>query len=211
MRAICPTADPVAPAAPETTTVSPAFGRPTSSSPKYAVIPVRSEGAHRERDRHARRQLRRRGRPRAGDHHIVLPAEDPLHQVADGVGGAARLFDAAHAQSSASPRRSSRPAGTCRAPSSHAGSGRRRGKGCGRGSRLPRGWVQALPPSGSSSRTPYPGAGSRGAIVGSLSSSWARDYRPFAGCCRPRSGVKWKRGRHGGTSLRVRAVDPPPR
>lgn len=38
--AICPTAEPVAPAAPETTTVSPAFGRPTSRSPKYAVMPV---------------------------------------------------------------------------------------------------------------------------------------------------------------------------
>src|ERR1700675_332482 len=38
--AIWPTMDPVAPAAPETTTVSPALGRPTSSRPKYAVIPV---------------------------------------------------------------------------------------------------------------------------------------------------------------------------
>ena len=38
--AICPAADPVAPAAPEMTTVSPTFGRPTSRSPKYAVMPV---------------------------------------------------------------------------------------------------------------------------------------------------------------------------
>src|SRR5262245_51146250 len=38
--AICPTTDPVAPAAPETTTVSPSLGRPTSRSPKYAVRPV---------------------------------------------------------------------------------------------------------------------------------------------------------------------------
>src|SRR5687767_10984696 len=38
--AICPTTRPVAPAAPETSTVSPAAGRPTSSRPKYAVSPV---------------------------------------------------------------------------------------------------------------------------------------------------------------------------
>src|SRR5260370_690667 len=37
--AICPTTMPVAPAAPETTTVSPALACPTSSSPKYAVNP----------------------------------------------------------------------------------------------------------------------------------------------------------------------------
>ena len=38
--AICPTAVPTAPAAPDTRTVSPARIRPTSSSPKYAVSPV---------------------------------------------------------------------------------------------------------------------------------------------------------------------------
>ena len=38
--AICPTTEPVAPAAPETTTVSAAFGSPISSNPKKAVIPV---------------------------------------------------------------------------------------------------------------------------------------------------------------------------
>jgi hypothetical protein len=37
--AICPTSDPTAPAAPDTTTVSPACGRQISSSPKYAVRP----------------------------------------------------------------------------------------------------------------------------------------------------------------------------
>jgi hypothetical protein len=37
--AICPTIDPTAPAAPETSTVSPSFRAPTSSSPKYAVMP----------------------------------------------------------------------------------------------------------------------------------------------------------------------------
>ena len=37
--AIWPTTWPTAPAAAETTTVSPATGRPISSSPKYAVIP----------------------------------------------------------------------------------------------------------------------------------------------------------------------------
>ncbi len=35
-----PTTDPVAPAAPETSTVSPATGRPTLNSPQYAVTPV---------------------------------------------------------------------------------------------------------------------------------------------------------------------------
>ena len=34
IRAIWPTVDPVAPAAPDTTTVSPSFKAPTSSSPK---------------------------------------------------------------------------------------------------------------------------------------------------------------------------------
>ena len=38
--AIWPTTLPTAPAAPETTTVSPAFSRPVSSRPKYAVSPV---------------------------------------------------------------------------------------------------------------------------------------------------------------------------
>src|SRR5215510_11475188 len=38
--AIWPTTIPVAPAAPETTTVSPARGLPISSNPKYAVSPV---------------------------------------------------------------------------------------------------------------------------------------------------------------------------
>src|SRR4029077_16699599 len=38
--AIWPTTMPVAPAAPETTTVSPALGWPTSSRPKNAVKPV---------------------------------------------------------------------------------------------------------------------------------------------------------------------------
>ena len=38
--AICPAMLPVAPAAPLTTTVSPARGRPRSSIPKYAVMPV---------------------------------------------------------------------------------------------------------------------------------------------------------------------------
>jgi len=40
IRATCPAMLPVAPAAPETTTVSTSRGRPTSSSPKYAVRPV---------------------------------------------------------------------------------------------------------------------------------------------------------------------------
>ena len=40
IRAICPTTLPTAPAAPDTTTVWPGSGRPTSSSPKYAVNPV---------------------------------------------------------------------------------------------------------------------------------------------------------------------------
>ena len=34
-----PTTEPTAPAAPDTTTTSPGFASPTSSSPKYAVIP----------------------------------------------------------------------------------------------------------------------------------------------------------------------------
>ena len=38
--AICAATMPVAPAAPETTTVSPAIGRPISRRPKYAVTPV---------------------------------------------------------------------------------------------------------------------------------------------------------------------------
>ena len=38
--AIWPTICPTAPAAPETTTVSPGFGSQTSSRPKYAVNPV---------------------------------------------------------------------------------------------------------------------------------------------------------------------------
>ena len=37
--AIWPTTLPTAPAAPETTTVSPSWGLPISSRPKYAVIP----------------------------------------------------------------------------------------------------------------------------------------------------------------------------
>ena len=38
--AICPTIVPTAPAAPQTSTVSPSpFSAPTSSSPKYAVMP----------------------------------------------------------------------------------------------------------------------------------------------------------------------------
>src|SRR5688572_28955803 len=37
--ASCPTAEPTAPAAAETTTVSPAFGAPRSYSPTYAVTP----------------------------------------------------------------------------------------------------------------------------------------------------------------------------
>ena len=40
MRAICPTLLPTDPAAPDTTTVSPGSGLPTSSSPKYAVRPL---------------------------------------------------------------------------------------------------------------------------------------------------------------------------
>ena len=40
IRAIWPTTDPVAPAAPETTTTSPSLTRPTSIRPKYAVRPV---------------------------------------------------------------------------------------------------------------------------------------------------------------------------
>ncbi len=39
MRAIWPTTEPTAPAAPETTTVSPACGRQISRRPKYAVSP----------------------------------------------------------------------------------------------------------------------------------------------------------------------------
>src|SRR5437762_1484297 len=38
--AICPTTLPTDPAAPDTTTVCPGSGRPTSSSPKYAVRPL---------------------------------------------------------------------------------------------------------------------------------------------------------------------------
>src|ERR1039457_1540217 len=37
--AICPTTAPTAPAAAETTTISPGFGCPVSRSPKYAVMP----------------------------------------------------------------------------------------------------------------------------------------------------------------------------
>ena len=37
---ICPATDPTAPAAPDTTTVSPSFGCATSNMPKYAVSPV---------------------------------------------------------------------------------------------------------------------------------------------------------------------------
>ena len=40
IRAIWPTDEPVAPAAPETTTTSPSFMAPTSNSPAYAVTPV---------------------------------------------------------------------------------------------------------------------------------------------------------------------------
>ena len=40
MRAICAATEPVAPAAPDTSTTSPSFGWPTSSRPKYAVRPV---------------------------------------------------------------------------------------------------------------------------------------------------------------------------
>jgi hypothetical protein len=38
--AICPAMEPTAPAAPETTTVSPSFGLPMSSSAAYAVSPT---------------------------------------------------------------------------------------------------------------------------------------------------------------------------
>ena len=38
--AICPATLPTAPAAPDTTTVSPSFSLPVSSRPKYAVSPV---------------------------------------------------------------------------------------------------------------------------------------------------------------------------
>ena len=38
--AICPATEPTAPAAPDTTTVSPSCRSPTSSRPKYAVMPV---------------------------------------------------------------------------------------------------------------------------------------------------------------------------
>jgi hypothetical protein len=38
--AICPTMDPTAPAAADTTTVSPRSSAPTSRRPKYAVMPV---------------------------------------------------------------------------------------------------------------------------------------------------------------------------
>ena len=38
--ATCAATEPVAPAAPDTTTVSPGCAFPTSSMPKYAVIPV---------------------------------------------------------------------------------------------------------------------------------------------------------------------------
>jgi len=40
IRAICPATEPVAPAAADTTTVSPGCGRPTPVIPKYAVAPV---------------------------------------------------------------------------------------------------------------------------------------------------------------------------
>src|ERR1700691_5627996 len=40
IRAICPTMLPTDPAAPETRTVCPGSGRPTSSRPKYAVSPL---------------------------------------------------------------------------------------------------------------------------------------------------------------------------
>jgi hypothetical protein len=43
--AICPTTEPTAPAAAETTTISPGFGWPVSRSPKYAVIPGHAEHA----------------------------------------------------------------------------------------------------------------------------------------------------------------------
>src|SRR5947199_272166 len=46
--AICPAMLPTAPAAPETTTVSPSFSLPVSSRPKYAVSPVNGD----VRDRH---------------------------------------------------------------------------------------------------------------------------------------------------------------
>ena len=95
-RAIWPAIDPVAPAAPGDDHGL-ARLRPTDvEEAEVRGEPGRSQRAHRERDGYAGRNLRRRppcGRRQAG---IVLPADEPLDQVAHGEVGAARLLDAPH-------------------------------------------------------------------------------------------------------------------
>jgi hypothetical protein len=80
--AIWPTSPPTAPAAPETTTVSPALGLPTSSRPKYAVTPGMPERAqiHRQR-REARVDLEH---ALAVCDRVLLHAEQPADVLADG-------------------------------------------------------------------------------------------------------------------------------
>ena len=91
--AICPTHDPTAPAAVETTTVSPAFGWPISSSAKYAVRPFSPRIAERGGNR----------QPRPGDfaldcvdvyRRVVLPAKHAGHVLAAMDVGVPRLLDA---------------------------------------------------------------------------------------------------------------------
>ena len=91
--AICPATDPVAPAAAETTTVSPAWGRPKSVIPMYAVAPVGP--VH----RHDRQLIALTGDGRAehviADDHIFLEAGQRGDHVSDFVGLATRRHDLA--------------------------------------------------------------------------------------------------------------------
>ncbi len=76
--AIWPTTVPTAPAAPETTTVSPGCGLPISSRPKYAVMLRHAERAEKHRQR------RDRGidfaQPLAVERRVFLDAERAIHE-----------------------------------------------------------------------------------------------------------------------------------
>ena len=92
--AICPTTEPVAPAAPETTTVSPR--RPAYlEEAEIGGHSGQPERAHRQLEGHAGRQLVELA---LGVHHdIILPADKAGHDVADREIGMVRRFDAARA------------------------------------------------------------------------------------------------------------------
>ena len=124
IRAIWPATEPVAPAAPDTTTVSPAFGLPTSSSPKYAVMPGDAERAQRELERARRAAAWSAARRRRPADRVVLPAEHAHARRSPSAKRGLRDFTTstrggrAHDLADAARR-----AGTCPARSIRAGSG----------------------------------------------------------------------------------------